>query len=278
MKSSTRRRSVGPRAAAEDDVQELRLPALDRRQLLHVRADLQDRRRLDVACELGVGHLVVPRTERAVGLARRVVPAEQEVRMAAPGPVEEGGLVDDVRAGTHGIEGLGGGRSELRPGIPGRADPARVLPAPRPQSRPSRSPPRSGPRPGGPRGSAPRARGRASRSARSRDRSGSASRRGLPSPPARGRAGARRRGSPRDRWRRRRGVRRSAASPAIVRGTRASSPVTAVEPPCPVDSARGTPAEAPQPHQRARRARGGAHLGEPRRPPDPRGDGRRQVR
>ena len=115
----------GPRAAAQHDVQELRLPALDRRQLLHVGADLEDGRRLHVAGELGVRHLVVPGAERAVRLARLVIPAEQEVRVAAPGPVEERRLVDDVRAVAHGVERLGGGGPQLRAGVPAaRASPS----------------------------------------------------------------------------------------------------------------------------------------------------------
>ena len=71
-------------AAAEDDVQELRLAALDDRQLVHVGADLEDGARRHVPRQLRVGHLVVPRPEGAVRFVRSVVPAQQEVRVAAP--------------------------------------------------------------------------------------------------------------------------------------------------------------------------------------------------
>ncbi len=72
--------------AAEHDVEPLRLDALDRRQLVDVRADLQDGRGLDVAGELGVGDLVVPRAKRAVGLTGDMVVPEEEVRVARQVP------------------------------------------------------------------------------------------------------------------------------------------------------------------------------------------------
>ena len=110
----------GTLPAAEHDVERLRLHALDRRQLLDVRADLEDRRGLDVAGELGVRDLVVPRAERAVGLAGDVVAPQEEVRVAAPGAVEERRLVDDVGAGAHRGDRLLGGRSQVRAGVPRR--------------------------------------------------------------------------------------------------------------------------------------------------------------
>jgi hypothetical protein len=85
-----------PLAAAEHEVQLLRLDALDPLELLHVRAHLEDRGRLGVARQLRIGDLVRPRTE----VARRVDP-EQEVGEAEPRPVEERCLVDDVRAVEH---------------------------------------------------------------------------------------------------------------------------------------------------------------------------------
>ena len=167
MKSSTRRLTVSRALPAEDDVQELRPPPLDRRQLLDVRADLEDGAGLHVAGELGVGDLVVPGAEGARRLARRVVHAEQEVGVAAPGPVEERGLVDDVRAGAHRRDRLGGRRLAQARRACSPLEPSRR------RSRPSRSRRPAGPR--GRRGSAARARGRAPRRARSSGRCGSAS-------------------------------------------------------------------------------------------------------
>ena len=108
------------RPAAEHDVEVLRLAALDRRELLHVRADLEDRPGLHMTRELRVRDLVVVGTEGAVGLAGFVVTAEEEVRVAAPSPVEERRLVDDVRPAPHRVQCLGGGLAELGAGIPGR--------------------------------------------------------------------------------------------------------------------------------------------------------------
>jgi hypothetical protein len=75
-----------PGAPPEDDMEELRLPALDRRQQLDVGTDLYDRRGLDVARQLGVGDLVVPWPEGARRLPRLVVATQQEVRVTAPVP------------------------------------------------------------------------------------------------------------------------------------------------------------------------------------------------
>ncbi len=91
----------------------LRLPPLDRDELLDVGADLEDRRGLDVAGELRIRHLVVPRPERAVRLVRRMVPSEQEVRVAAPRPIEERCLVDDVGPLTHRVDRLDSGCAQL---------------------------------------------------------------------------------------------------------------------------------------------------------------------
>ena len=71
-----------------------------------------------MAGELGVRDLVVPRAEGAVGLARLVIDAEQEVRVAAPGAVEEGGLVDDVRSAAQRYERLLGGGPQVRARVP----------------------------------------------------------------------------------------------------------------------------------------------------------------
>ena len=46
-----------------------------------------------------------------------MVDAEQEVRVAAPRPVEERRLVDDVRAGAHRRDRLFGGGPQLRAGV-----------------------------------------------------------------------------------------------------------------------------------------------------------------
>ena len=100
----------GPGAATERDVQPLRSDALDPLELVDVRADLEDRARLDVAGELRVGDLVVVRAPDRRPF--RVVDAQQEVGVAAPGPVEERGLVDDVRPGGHRGDRLGRGRAQ----------------------------------------------------------------------------------------------------------------------------------------------------------------------
>src|SRR5207253_3553696 len=89
-------------AVAQDQAQVLGRDALYGGELLGVDATLQDGRRLGFAGELGVGHLVAIRAERA-----RPVDSHQEVWMAAPPAVEEGALVDDAGAVPHGGDHLG---------------------------------------------------------------------------------------------------------------------------------------------------------------------------
>ncbi len=101
----------GPRAAPERDVHPRRSDALEPFEQVDVAADLEDRARLHVPGELRVGDLVVPGTPRRRTL--RVVDAEQEVGVAAPGAVEERRLVDDVGAGRHRLDGRLGGGPEL---------------------------------------------------------------------------------------------------------------------------------------------------------------------
>src|SRR6185503_13138551 len=96
-----------PRAAAEGDVHPLRLAPLDPRELVHVRADLEERARLRGARELGVHDLVAPGPESA-----RHLHAYEEVRVAEPAAVEERGLVDDVVAAADGRLGGGGGAAQ----------------------------------------------------------------------------------------------------------------------------------------------------------------------
>ena len=93
----------GRRAATRAD-------ALDRLELVDVRADLQDGARLDVPRELGVGDLVVVRApdRRSLG----VVDPQQEVGVAAPAAVEERRLVDDVGARRHRLDRRGCGGAE----------------------------------------------------------------------------------------------------------------------------------------------------------------------
>ena len=64
-----------------------------------------------MAGELGVGDFVAEGAEGAGVLGR--LDAEEEVRVAAPAAVEEGGLVDDVVAAADGLFGFGGGAAEL---------------------------------------------------------------------------------------------------------------------------------------------------------------------
>ena len=101
----------GPGAAAERDVEPLGPDALDPLELVDVRADLEDRAGLDVAGELRVGDLVVVRAPARWAVRR--VDAEQEVGVAAERAVEERRLVDDVRAGGHGLDGRGRRGPEL---------------------------------------------------------------------------------------------------------------------------------------------------------------------
>jgi hypothetical protein len=103
-------------APAEDDVERFGRAALDPGQLVDVRADLEDRARRDVAGELRVGDLEVPGAEEPVGRARLMVDTQEEVRVAAPGAVEERRLVDDVGAGRHRSDGLGRRLAQLASG------------------------------------------------------------------------------------------------------------------------------------------------------------------
>ena len=82
-----------PGAAAQGDVHELGLDALDGRQRFHVGADLEQGRGLDVASELRVHHLVAPAAQGAGPFH-----AHQEVGQPEPPAVEERRLVDDVVA------------------------------------------------------------------------------------------------------------------------------------------------------------------------------------
>ncbi len=102
----------GSRAATEGDVHPLGRKPLDRGQLLHVRADLQQRGRPDMAGELGVHHLVAPGTETAGPLD-----TDQEVRQPEPPPVEERGLVDHVVTALDGLTSGPGRRLQSRPSI-----------------------------------------------------------------------------------------------------------------------------------------------------------------
>ena len=83
----------GSGAPTEGDVHQLRLGPLDPGQLLDVGADLEQRRRLDVARQLGVDDLVAPLAEGA-----GAINAQEEVGQPEPPPVEERGLVDHVVA------------------------------------------------------------------------------------------------------------------------------------------------------------------------------------
>ena len=96
---------------AQDDVERGGLDALDGGQHVHVHADLEHGGRFDVASELGVRDLVVIWAPSARPI--RVVHPKQEVRVAAPGAIEERGLVDDVRSGSHRPLRLGRGRPQL---------------------------------------------------------------------------------------------------------------------------------------------------------------------
>ena len=106
-------------AAAQRHVHPLGFDALDPGQQLDVRADLEHGARLDVAGELGVRHLVVVRAETRWSV--RGLDAEQEVGVAAPRSVEEGGLVDDVGTLGDGVAGRGGRRAQLIAAVLDRA-------------------------------------------------------------------------------------------------------------------------------------------------------------
>ncbi len=86
--------------AAEHDVHRLRRHALDDGQLLDVRADLEHGAGLDMPRQLRVRDLVMPWPPDRWAFG--VVHPEQEVGVPEPAPIEEGGLVDDVRAARHG--------------------------------------------------------------------------------------------------------------------------------------------------------------------------------
>ena len=79
-----------------DHVDVLRRDTLQPPQLVRVEAELQDRRTLHDARELGVGGLIAPRPQPA-----RALDAKEEVGPALPPPIEEGGLGDHVDAGAH---------------------------------------------------------------------------------------------------------------------------------------------------------------------------------
>jgi len=96
------------RAPAEGDVHPLGLEPLDPRELIHVRADLEEGARLGVARELGVHDLVAPGTEGA-----RRLDTHEEVGVPEPAAVEERGLVDDVVPAADGGLGVGGGAAKL---------------------------------------------------------------------------------------------------------------------------------------------------------------------
>ncbi len=113
-------------AVAGDHVHLLGGDALEALDLLGVRAHLEEGGGLHPAGELGVGDLVGPGAE----VRARALDLQEEVGVAAPATVEEGGLVDDVGAGLHGGEGLGLGVVELGDGVAGHGDRRRpVLPS-----------------------------------------------------------------------------------------------------------------------------------------------------
>ena len=98
-------------ASTERDVHPLRPDALDGLEQVDVRADLEDGAGLYMTCQLRVGDLVVVRPEpRRPGW---IVDPKEEVRVAAPGSVEECRLVDDIRPAGHCRLRLGGRRAKL---------------------------------------------------------------------------------------------------------------------------------------------------------------------
>ena len=103
-------RVVAPVAAAEGQVHPLRRGSLRQGQQVGVQQELQHRRALRAAGQLGVEHLVRPRAERA----RRGDP-EQEVGIAAPPVVRilQAPLVDDVGPAPHRVPRAGGGRGPI---------------------------------------------------------------------------------------------------------------------------------------------------------------------
>ena len=86
-----------PVATPQSHVHPFRVDALDGLQELVVHADLEQGRGLDLVRQLGVRDLVRPAQRRL-----RIIDAEQEVREAEPGPIEEAGLEDDVIAAQDG--------------------------------------------------------------------------------------------------------------------------------------------------------------------------------
>ena len=103
-------RAAGTVAGAHVDV--LGRAALDLLHLRRIRAELQQRRRLHAAGQLGVGDLVGPGAERARG-----IDPLDEVGVADPAVVQERGLEDHLGAGAHGV-GSGASRG-LQPGAGG---------------------------------------------------------------------------------------------------------------------------------------------------------------
>ena len=97
------------RAVARDHRDGLGRDALEPLQEVGVDAHLDDRGGLHPACELGIRDVVAVVAE----VRRPAVPADEEVRVAAPATVEEGGLEDDVVAAPHRGQRLVLGRSEL---------------------------------------------------------------------------------------------------------------------------------------------------------------------
>ena len=86
----------------ECHVEPFGLNSLQLRQLVDIAADLQDRAGLDVPRQLRVGDLVVKRAVDAWPIRRFA--AQQEVGVPPPPAIEEGGLVDDLRAGCHRLD------------------------------------------------------------------------------------------------------------------------------------------------------------------------------
>ena len=75
-------------------------PTLDGSDQVRVDAHLQQGTALHATRQLGVRHLVVVRAQ-----AGGTIDPEQEVRVAAPGSVEQRGLVDDIGALLHQVAG-----------------------------------------------------------------------------------------------------------------------------------------------------------------------------
>jgi hypothetical protein len=84
---------------AEDDVEPLGHPALNRGDLVRVPRELEHRGGLRAARELGVVRLVAPRAE-----LRRLVDPDDEVGPPAPALPRERRLVDHVRTRAHRVD------------------------------------------------------------------------------------------------------------------------------------------------------------------------------